>query len=336
LWQVTKLQANIFSMVSPFTYQLCGTAVKYFFGEPPTGHPAGIYPVICSNCPSQSAASLGFTNAGYNVQDGYIDAWTFLAARYSNNPAVIGADLFNEPPNDKNLHLSNFYALLSSNIYAANSNLLLICQDSGSQSTNLVGLLNTRTSPPAVSNLVYSIHIYVGQWSNAANSVSGSFVTNYGAYAFLTNYQAPSLRWNVPFWVGEFDEFDTNGTFNTTDMGLMMQYCRANGVGWSYFAYDNARKPLINNSIISTNLIELLQTGFDSPLNELSIRQEGSHVLLTWPAPGQGPDYLLQWCSRLNPAVWSNVPSPTAISNFENWISTDATNQAGFFRLWQQ
>jgi hypothetical protein len=125
-------------------------AEKYFFGEPPNGYSGGIYPVICSNVSSQSDANLGLADNGYNVQDGYIDAWTFLAARYSNNPAVIGADLFNEPPNDTKLHLSAFYALLGSNIFAGNSNLLLICQDSGSEATNLVGVLTGKTMPPAV------------------------------------------------------------------------------------------------------------------------------------------------------------------------------------------
>jgi hypothetical protein len=173
----------------------------------------------------------------------------------------------------------------------------------------------------------------VGRWRNTTDSVDGSIVTNYGAYAFLTNYQGPSARWNVPFWVGEFDEFDTNGVFNTNDMELMMEYCRTNAIGWSYFAYENARKPLIDNSVISTNLVELLQTGFDAPLNQLSIAQSESQIVLSWPVTWQPLTFAPQWSPTLNPPHWSNITIPSNVVNFQNTIYTSPTNQAGFFRL---
>ena len=115
-----------------------------------------------------------------------------------------------------------------------------------------------------------------------------------------------------------------------------MQYCRANGIGWSYFAYENARKPLINNSTISTNLVEMLQSGFDTPLNQLSIAQAGNRLVLTWSASSQEPTYVLQWSPTINPAGWSNFIAPTNVLNFQNTVYINATNQAGFFRLLQQ
>jgi hypothetical protein len=209
------------------TFQLDGgphskaTAEDYFFGDAETNALAGIRPVILPDYPSQTGTN------GYNVQDGFIDAWKFIAARYSNNPAVIGADLYNEPPNNTAIHLKRFYNTVGSNVYSVNPNLLLICQDSGSEPTNLFGVLAS-AGRPGLSNLVYSIHFYVSDWQDLTDP-NGNLVS-YQAQTYLTNYQATSVSWNVPFWVGEFDEFLTNHAFNSGDMAQMMRFCRSNAI----------------------------------------------------------------------------------------------------------
>ena len=300
------------------------TAENYFFGNPGTNSVPGVQPEILPQYPSPS-----HPGQGYNVQDGYIDAWRFLAARYSTNPVVIGADLYNEPPNDPATKLKKLYNQLGSNVAAVNPRLLLICQDSGSQPTDLTGLLGNQEGEPGLSNLVYSIHFYVDWWSDQTGT--NGQLQHHGARSYLTNYQATSVRWNVPFWVGEFDKFTPNGSFNLADMQLMMQYCRANAISWSYFAYDRADKPLDTNAVVDAGLVQLLQSGFDTPLNQLSIAPAGQQVALSWPASYL--NFVPEWTPSLTQTNWVPLSQTPVTANFQNTLFTTPGNGAGFYRL---
>ena len=300
------------------------TAEHYFFGDAGTNGPDQVLPVLLTNYPS-----LYTKGANYNVEDGYIDAWKLLAARYSNNPAVIGCDLYNEPPFDNAIHLKKFYTTVGSNIAAVNPRLLLICQDSGFQPTNLQSVLSGE-GQPGLSNMLYSIHFYVNNWNDKYGT--NGLLLNYQAHTYLTNYQAVSAQWGVPFWVGEFDEFDaTNGLLNAPDMARMMQFCRANAIGWSYFAYNRADKPLLTTSnTIQADVVEMLQSGFDTPLNQLSILPQAGQVTVAWPA---STNYVLQTIADLSQTNWTaNLPPPST-NNFQNTVAIHPTNAAAYFRL---
>ncbi|MCL4510639.1 MAG: cellulase family glycosylhydrolase [Bacteroidetes bacterium] len=70
------------------------------------GMPVWLYTNQPGITQQQAASEFFVKNAdilpGYSVQQGFIDAWKKIIGRYSNNLTVIGADLFNEPPNQFN------------------------------------------------------------------------------------------------------------------------------------------------------------------------------------------------------------------------------------------
>jgi hypothetical protein len=285
--------------------------------------------VIFTNLPSFTGS-----NQNYNVQDGYIDAWRFVAGHYSNNPAVIGADLYNEPPYDTVVNLQRFYERVGSNVFAVNPKLLLICQDSGSQPATLNTLL-APTNPPGLPNLVYSIHIYVNYWDDLyTTNETNVTLSHYEAHTYLTNYQAASVNWNAPFWVGEFDEFSPSNIFNSADMAKMMQYCRNNAINWSYFAYgQGADKPLVTNAVINTDMVEMLQSGFDTSAIQLSITNLGNQLALSWPTSYF--NFVPEWTASLSQTNWTSLTQQVTTANSQNLVLLSRTNGGGFFRLRQ-
>ena len=154
----------------------------------------------------------------------------------------------------------------------------------------------------------------------------------YQAHSYLTNYEATRLKWNVPFWVGEFDEFRTNHVLNAPDMQKMMQYCKDNGLGWSYFVYDRAQKPLVDtHGVVAVSDVEILQSGFDPPVNQLYVRTSSGQLALSWPTSSF--TFTPRWTASLNAPGWVALSQTPQVTNFQNQILIGPTNPASFFRL---
>jgi hypothetical protein len=207
-----------------------------------TGEPVGT--AICNFFMDQSAVG---NNAPHPIE-GMQAAEQLIASRYANNPSVIGLDIFNEPwfprtcgsqTNQSNL-LANYDAAMSKAITSLNPNILIIFED---VSPNIMpgGISPILTSPPPVPNTVYELHVYTGSWLTAQPLLD----------AYLNN----AKKWQVPLYIGEFDAFyagsaaplakvDPNWQADTKNL---LNYCKANGISWSFFSYTslgtNVRTP---------------------------------------------------------------------------------------------
>jgi hypothetical protein len=223
------------------------------------GMPAWLYPGQSSS-QLQDAKCAFFANTSPiplpipSVQDGFADAWTFLARRYVDDPAVVGADVLNEPYGNSGcmgpaLRLDDLYAKIGAAIRQANPKLMLIFEDSQYSASNSYGM----TRRPPFANEVYSFHIYGPAWTPDGQRVTQAFVARAAAFG-------------MPGWIGEFNRFGKptappagwNGQLQD-----MLTYCRQQGVGWSYWAY-NGSDPLVDQKTDQVNLklLDALRTGF--------------------------------------------------------------------------
>jgi Cellulase (glycosyl hydrolase family 5) len=181
---------------------------------------------------------------GYTIQSAFSDAWAMVARRYAGRRCVVGADLLNEPylamegqPKGGHLPLDGFFARVGAAVHAANPALLLIVEADPPFSP-----IEKR---PSLPNLVYSIHLYPKCWVG-----SGS--------AKLEDRLARARKWNVPLWVGEFDRF--GGA--TAGMPEMLEAFRQNHIGWAYWAYSRASKPLAKGGRVQEETVAALQRAF--------------------------------------------------------------------------
>jgi hypothetical protein len=198
------------------------------------GFPAWLYDTNTTT--AWTARSNFFANAD-NIQDWYIAAWTNLARRYATNPAVVGADLCNEPStiadysNTKPpcyLPLDDFYSRLGLALLAFNPHLLIVMQQG--PGTPLHHL------PPCPNQMVYSYHNYPGNWP-------------YDGLVWATNHYSQAQAWQVPLWQGEFQTIGhlsvtTGPTAWQTQTAQMLQWCNERGIHWCYWAYQRASRPL--------------------------------------------------------------------------------------------
>jgi hypothetical protein len=216
------------------------------------GMPGWLYPDAGSI--SIDAAKLRFF-ASARMRDGYAHAWTFLAARYADDPMVVGLDLLNEPYVNPSiapsaLHLNAFYAELGAAIRSVNPDALLIFQDTQDRGDGVFGL----THPLSFAGAVYSFHLYVDDWQP-------------DGIARVQRYLTRARAWNVPLWIGEFDAFTYASTevHDPTwhqDLAAMMAFCRDQVVGWSLFAYSDRRLLQPGTSLPKPGVLAILRSGF--------------------------------------------------------------------------
>jgi aryl-phospho-beta-D-glucosidase BglC (GH1 family) len=219
------------------------------------GMPAWLYPDAASITPPQAKVRF-FADA--SMQQGFAAAWSEVASRFASNPMVVGFDLMNEPylpagEDPATLHLDAFYAALAPAVHRADPHALLFFQDSAWRGNFTFGL----TSKPDVPNGVYTMHLYTRDWDP-----DGMDETR----AYLDRARA----WDVPLWIGEFDAFTYASTHATnpgwrSDLTAMLSFCRANGVGWSVFAYGQGTVLIPGTAEPKPGLIPALQAGYAPP-----------------------------------------------------------------------
>lgn len=190
-----------------------------------------------------------------DVWDGVSDAWTLLAERYAQDATVVGADLFNEPDSTdyargevvEKFNLDAFYKKVGTAVRSANPRILLVVEEG--RGTRLA-------SAPPFKNWVYSFHEYPHGWDPKADG-------------WTRERLARAKAWNVPVWIGEFQRIgpqDLPGDplgFEPTRQ--MLRYFKQEGIGWSYWAYSRAGRPLngeVGRGPTDEALVTLLRQGF--------------------------------------------------------------------------
>jgi hypothetical protein len=145
-----------------------------------------------------------------------IAVWRRIAARYANNPTVLGYDLLNEPipnyPRDYqfNKDLEPMYRRIAAAIRSVDRHHVLILE--GAQwATNFKAF-----GPPFDPNTVYELHKY---WMKTTDAST------------IQEYLDFRAKYHVPLWCGE-----TGENTNAWDEGFR-KTLEANNIGWAFWTY---------------------------------------------------------------------------------------------------
>ena len=202
-----------------------------------------------------AAARRDFLSNRGNIQDGLVSVWRFVAQRYAADPTVVAADMFNEPDATdyrrgrvgETILLDNLYKKVGAAIRAVNPHVLLIFEQGRGAKVS---------APPPFPNVVYSFHLYPKNWDPEGLHWTRKHVNR-------------ARSWNVPVWMGEFQRIgradlpDDPGGFRQTER--MLDFYKKNRIGWAYWAYQRAGRPLAGESGMGPpdlQLLRVLQAGF--------------------------------------------------------------------------
>ncbi len=206
-------------------YQACG------FGMPNWLYPQG------GSLSAMIDAELDFFHNVDHVQGGLVAAWKMVAARYQDNPLVVGAVPLTESydvlavqfPGTENLRpkdfrLTAFYTKIGKAIHAANPNLLIIFWDQKSIFTKLYAVKRK----PQFANEVYGAEFYSSNWAKGEPRLAG--------------YSNRASSWGLPFTMGEFTMF--NYTISSSpfpnwedNSKSVLDYAREHHIGWAICCY---------------------------------------------------------------------------------------------------
>lgn len=147
-----------------------------------------------------------------------VNLWTAIARRYSNETAIAGYDLLNEPLPARTgaaakykARLEPLYKRLTKAIRQVDTKHMIILEgcDWANDWSVFTGSFD--------KNLVYQFHYYC--WDNPA------------AVKSIARYLDYRKRFNAPVWVGETGERDSTIYWATTE------YFEANNIGWSFWPW---------------------------------------------------------------------------------------------------
>lgn len=186
----------------------------------------------------------------YNTQypeSSWIADWEGMAARYSNVPQVIGADLRNEPRYNATwggAATTDWHAAAERGgnaVLSANPDLLIFVEG-----VNYAGDLSGVASLPVVLNspghLVYEAHDYPW-YHNGFTSYSQLEQQLNNAWGYILT---PNKPYTAPVWVGEFGTCHTQTSCLESSrpgpygfwLQNLLRYFTQNDVDWSYWALN--------------------------------------------------------------------------------------------------
>lgn len=209
----------------------------------------GLKVILDRHRPDADAQSeLWYTSAYPEVR--WIDDWQMLAARYRNNPTVIGADLHNEPHGpacwgcgDISLDWQLAAQRAGNAILAINPNWLIFVEGIENYQGDLYwwgGNLKGAAQAPVHLNipgrLVYAPHDYPASVSPQPWLSAPDFPSNLPA-VWDAHWGSLAKSHTAPVVVGEF------GTFLTTTQDKqwldgLLTYTGANGISWLFWAWN--------------------------------------------------------------------------------------------------
>lgn len=165
------------------------------------------------------------------LQERTVALWTKIAGQFSNEPAVIGYDLLNEPiatyfdSTALNGLLEPLYKRIVAGIRKVDTNHVIFL--GGSQWDTNFRIFG----PPFGPKLAYTFHKY---WSDTTQQV-------------IQEYLDFRSRYNVPIWMGESGE--NKDGWIASFRGVLER----NNVGWCFWPY---KKPEATSSLVSFSLPE--------------------------------------------------------------------------------
>jgi endoglycosylceramidase len=127
------------------------------------------------------------------VRDRYLALWERLAARFGQQPGLIGFDMLNEPWGDERGEIGPLYELAAKAIRKSAPDALLFVSPHALTS----GGLDTELERPGFGNFVYSPHYYDGGVLLLHSWLGGDLG------GVFDQMQGVAQRWRVPLFLGE-------------------------------------------------------------------------------------------------------------------------------------
>ncbi len=198
-------------------------------------------------CCSNTDGNTLWYNAQY-PESSWIADWETMAARYKNQPAVIGADLRNEPRYNATWGGSpstdwRAAAERGGNaVLSVNPNLLIFVEGV-SYAGDLTGVAQLPVALNVPNRLVYEAHDYSNYQSNYSTYAEFTQQVN-SAWGYI---MTAGQSYTAPVWLGEFGTCHTSvsGCLANTSSGSMgfwfsslLQYVSQNDVDWTYWALN--------------------------------------------------------------------------------------------------
>jgi endoglycosylceramidase len=157
--------------------------------------------------------------------------WTQLAQYYSNEPAVAGYDLFNEPwmytsivPTLNATTVDVFYAKAIQAIRGVDKNHLLLLEPA-----------NLNTFKPLATNIVWSPHFYPLAFASKYYPENFTLLQ----LDFEAKYKTFVIGLNVPMFIGEFGAFMPDNSSKMKWAQDALDLFSANNIGWAWWAFDS-------------------------------------------------------------------------------------------------
>jgi endoglucanase len=188
-----------------------------------------------------SAESNGLWYTSSYPESAWINDWTMLAARYANNPTVIGFDLRNEPHNaysggscwdcgssTNDWHLAAERA--GNAVLGVNPQLLIFVEGTDAYNNdyywwggNLEGVANSPVTLSVANRLVYSAHDYgpneyQQSWFNGNTTPASLDAVWTTHWAYISQQQI------APVWLGEFGTENSDSDVQGTAAGSQGQW----------------------------------------------------------------------------------------------------------------
>ena len=158
-----------------------------------------------------------------------LSIWQAIATRYASNPWVAGYDLINEPYGaPSQTALWNAYNSHYTGIRSVDPNHMIFMEATWGD-WNLDALPDPSTE--GWTNVVYQVHEY--QWNSTTNAAGIEAGTNWRVQDYKNH-----LSWNVPYMVGEFNDFGPGSTPAAVWDYTVQQY-QQNGISWMSWAYKS-------------------------------------------------------------------------------------------------
>lgn len=218
-------------------------------------------------------------NSRYS-ETAWIGDWRTLVQRYRDQPAVVGADLRNEPRGasgkrptwggtDPALDWKRAAGTCAAELLKLNPNLLIVVEGLN-YATDFSGAYASPLSLPVAGRLVYSPHDYA--WFNSTIKTYAELKTALGnRWGFLLAQGKP---YTAPVWVGELGTCHTgadciDGPEGTNSQGLwfagIRRYLDEADIDWAYWALNGTQARGTSRTFGAEETYGILDTSWQRP-----------------------------------------------------------------------